>query len=169
MKPVAYASRFLNRLEERYSTNELELLAILWALEHFKYYLYGNKFVLQTDHKALLSALKSNRGNKAYQSRLSRWVDRLLPFNFTVEHIPGKNMGFADYLSRHPSSPPAQTIEDDEKFVLSSIQEIKYAIVKQSIAQFGASKPTGNYNQEESNTQNEQNDVTDTKHNTHTH
>ena len=102
-KPVAYASRFLNRLEERYSTNELELLAIVWALEHFKYYLYGNKFTLQTDHQALLSALKNNRGNKTYQSRLSRWVDRLLPFNFTIEHIPGKNMGFADYLSRNPS------------------------------------------------------------------
>ena len=49
-KPVAYANRFLNRLEEIYSTNELELLAIVWALEHFKYYLYGNKFTFQTDH-----------------------------------------------------------------------------------------------------------------------
>ena len=35
-KPVAYASRFLNKLEERYSTNELEFLAIAWTLEHFK-------------------------------------------------------------------------------------------------------------------------------------
>ena len=70
-KPVAYARRFLNKLEERYSTNELELLAIVWALKHFKYYLYGNK-IPQTDHQALLSALKNNRGNKTYQSRLSR-------------------------------------------------------------------------------------------------
>ena len=107
-KPVAYASRFLNRLEERYSTNELELLAIVWALEHFNYYLYGNKFTLQTDHQALLSALKNYRENKTYQSRLSRWVDRLLPFNFTIEHIPGKNMDFADYLSRNPSGAPRQ-------------------------------------------------------------
>ena len=43
-KPVEYASQFLNNLEEIYSTNELELLVIVWALEHFKYYLYGNKF-----------------------------------------------------------------------------------------------------------------------------
>ena len=57
-KPVAYASRFLNNLEERYSTNELELLAVVWSLEHFKYYIYGSHFIHQTDHQALLTALK---------------------------------------------------------------------------------------------------------------
>ena len=35
-EPVAYAIRFLNKLEQRYSTNELELLAVVWSLEHFK-------------------------------------------------------------------------------------------------------------------------------------
>ena len=38
---VAYASRFLNSLEEKYSINELELLGVVWAIQHFKYYLYG--------------------------------------------------------------------------------------------------------------------------------
>ena len=57
-EPVAYASRFLNNLEKRYSTNELELMAVVWSLEQFKYYLYGSQFILQTDHQALLSALK---------------------------------------------------------------------------------------------------------------
>ena len=102
-RPVAYASRFLKKLKERYSTNELELIAIVWALEHFKYYLYGNKFALQKKHQALLSALKNNRGNRTYQIRLCRWIDRLLPFNFTIEHIPGTNMGIADFLGRNPS------------------------------------------------------------------
>ena len=79
--PIAYASRFLNKNEQRYSINELELLAVVWSLEHFKYYLFGSHFTLQTHHQALLSALKNNRGNKLYQSRLTRWVDRLLPFH----------------------------------------------------------------------------------------
>ena len=56
-QPIAYASRFLNKNEQRYSINELELLAVVWSLEHFKYYLYGSHFTLQTDHQALLSAL----------------------------------------------------------------------------------------------------------------
>ena len=141
-KPVAYACRFLNKLEERYSTNELELLAIVWALEHFKYYLYGNRFTLQTDHQALLSALKNNRGNKTYQSRLSRWVDRLLPFNFNIEHIPGKNMGFADYLSRNPSGKASPESEDDEKYVINTIQEIKHAWLKHTIKPSELVKPT---------------------------
>ena len=40
--PIAYASRFLNKNEQRYSINELELLAVVWSLEHFKYYLFGS-------------------------------------------------------------------------------------------------------------------------------
>ena len=45
-------------MEQRYSTNELELLAVVFSLEHFKHYLQGAEFTLQTDHQALLTALK---------------------------------------------------------------------------------------------------------------
>ena len=107
-KPVAFASRFLNDNELKYSTNELELLGVVWACEHFKHYLFGSEFVVQTDHRALLSVLKDNRANKTYQSRLTRWVDRLLPFNFTIEHIAGSKMGFVDLMSRSPNSAAPQ-------------------------------------------------------------
>ena len=100
--PIAYASRFLNEAEMKYSTNELELLSVVWATHHFKYYLLGSKFELITDHTPLLSALKPNRANKSRQSRLTRWVDKLLPYTFTIKHLPGKDMGFTDYLSRNP-------------------------------------------------------------------
>ena len=103
---IAFERRFLNKHESRYSTKELELLAVVWSLEHFKHYLFGTEFTLQTDHRALLTALNKNRGNKTYQSRLTRWVNRLLPFNFNLEHIPGKNMGFVDYLKWHPKHNP---------------------------------------------------------------
>ena len=48
--PIAYASRFLNNLEQRYSANELELLSVAWKLENFKYYSYWAHFTLQTEH-----------------------------------------------------------------------------------------------------------------------
>ena len=102
-KPISYASRFLKELEAKYSINELELLAVVWSVEHFKYYVYGVSFGIVSDHKALQSVLKSNKGNKTYSSRLTRWVDRLRPFEISIVHTPGRTLGMADYLSRHPS------------------------------------------------------------------
>ena len=69
---VAFASRFLNSNEERYSVNELELLGVVWSVEYFKYYLFDKSFTTITDHRALLSILKENRSNKSYNSRLTR-------------------------------------------------------------------------------------------------
>ena len=55
--PIAFASRYLNVQEKKYSTNELELLAVFWSVDRFKNYLLGKEFILATDHKALTSAL----------------------------------------------------------------------------------------------------------------
>ena len=99
---VAFASRFLNSVEDRYSVNKLELLGVFRSTEHFKYYLYGKPFTVITDHRALLSIMRENRANKSYNSRVTRWVDRLLPFDFTIDHLPGSKMGLADYISRDP-------------------------------------------------------------------
>ena len=70
--PIVFASRFLNDQEKKYSTNELELLPIVWSFEHFRDYLLGNHFVVLTDHEAIISALKTNTGNKTHQSRLTK-------------------------------------------------------------------------------------------------
>ena len=130
---IAFASRFLNTVEQRYSTNELELLAVVWSLEHFKHYLQGSEFTLQTDHQALLTALKENRGNKTYQSRLTRWVDRLLPFNFNIEHIPGKQMGFADYFSRNPNGIAIPPSVEDTHFIINQINDFKFILIKNTL------------------------------------
>ena len=100
---VAFVSRFLNSNEERYDGNELELLWVVWCVEYFKYYLFGKSFTIITDHRALLSIMKKQRSNKSYNSRLTRWVDRLLPFDFNIEHIPRAKMGLVDYISRKPN------------------------------------------------------------------
>ena len=93
----------LNRIRVKIFINELEFLAVVWSVEHFKKYAYGGLFGIVSDHKALRSVLKSNKGNKTYSSRLTRWVDKLLPFDFAFLHTPGRTLGMADYLSRHPS------------------------------------------------------------------
>ena len=114
MKAVSFASRFLTNFEAKYSINELEFLAILWAIEHFKNYIYGVKFQIFSDHKELASVLNSNRGNKTFSRRLTRWVDRLSPFEFEITHAPGRVLGFADYLSRHPSEIKGNTVKAEK-------------------------------------------------------
>ena len=61
--PTAFASRFLNNAEAKYSTKNMELLAIVWAFENFPTYLLGKCFQVLTDHKAIISALNENYNN----------------------------------------------------------------------------------------------------------
>ena len=55
------------------------------------------------------------------------------------------------------------------KFVINLIQELKHAFLKQNITPLDSIKPPANFKRSESNTQNERNDVTHDKRNTHTH
>ena len=88
----------------------------------------GKEFVIATDHKALVSAVDENKSNKTYQSRLTRWVDRLLPYQFKVIHLPGKDMGIVDYLSRNPKGETWPESVLDEKFVVTSIESFYKAL-----------------------------------------
>ena len=118
---IAYASRFLNSLEEMYSVNELELLGVVWAIEHHKYYLYGKHFTVITDHQALISVLNASERSKTSQSRLTRWIDRIFPFHFDIKHLAGNKMGLIDYMSRDPIGLEIPPSEYDEEFVVASI------------------------------------------------
>ena len=73
--PISFASRYLNIQEKNYSANELELLAVVWAVDRCNHYLLSKLFIIATDHKALTSALVLNKLNKKYQSRLTRLND----------------------------------------------------------------------------------------------
>ena len=125
---IAFASRFLNPKEEQYSANELELLGFVWSVEYFKYYLFGKSFKIITDHRALLSIMKEHRSNKSYNSRLTRWVDRLLSFDFNIEHIPGAKMRLVDYISRQQNQEAKVTNKYDEEFAVAKITRIRDAI-----------------------------------------
>ena len=95
-RPVAYASRQLNKAEQNYSTVERELLAVVWATSYFRCYLYGKPFTIVTDHAPLRWSLNVRDPS----SRLSRWQMKLAEYTYTVEHKPGKDNKNADALSR---------------------------------------------------------------------
>ena len=93
-RPIAYASRTLNKSEENYCTTEKELLAIVWAVKQFRQYLYGRKFKLVTDHRPLIYASSS------LNQKIVRWNLVLTEFDFETIYRPGKENVVADALSR---------------------------------------------------------------------
>jgi hypothetical protein len=96
LQPIACASKKLNSAEVAYSTIEKECYAIVWGVQKFEAYLYGQHFIIQTDHQPLqyLQKVKSTSG------RLTRWAMQLQPFAYTIQAIPGKENVGADFLSR---------------------------------------------------------------------
>ena len=54
---VEFASRFLNDVEKRFSIRQLNFLGVVWAIEHFNYYLYGRAFQIITDDRTFFSFL----------------------------------------------------------------------------------------------------------------
>lgn len=95
-KPIAFASRTLNKSEENYSTIEKELLAVVWACKYFRPYLFGQKFILYTDHKPLTYGLNLKGPN----NRLVHWRLALSEFEIDPRYRPGKQNVVADSLSR---------------------------------------------------------------------
>ncbi|GJZ63331.1 putative reverse transcriptase domain-containing protein [Tanacetum coccineum] len=71
MKVIAYASRQLKIHEKNYTTHDLELGAVVFALKIWRHYLYGTKCVVFTDHKSLQHILDQ----KDLNMRQLRWIE----------------------------------------------------------------------------------------------
>ena len=97
---VAYYSRTFNKAERRYCVTRRELLAVVSAVRHFKYYLCGLTFTVRTDHSALqwLMSFKEPEG------QVARWIEELQSYNFAIVHRAGARHTNADALSRRPCS-----------------------------------------------------------------
>jgi len=89
----------LTQTERRYSVAEQELLAIVFALDKFRNYIFGYEVYLCTDNKTLSflgkCALTSNR--------LARWVMQIQEYNLHIQHIRGADNFLADTISRNPA------------------------------------------------------------------
>lgn len=102
---VAYFSHRTTDAESRYHSYELETLAVVKAVEHFRHYLYGRKFTVFTD----CSSLKASHSKKDLTPRVHRWWAILQSYDFDIVYKEGRNMAHADFLSRnfaHDNSSP---------------------------------------------------------------
>lgn len=122
LRAVAYASKSLTEAEKGYSQIEKEALAITWASDKFKDYLLGLKFHIETDHKPLIP-LFTRKPVDDLTPRLQRLRLRMMRYDYTMQHVPGKDLVVADALSRQPLAAHGSTDLADE------VREFEQALI----------------------------------------
>jgi hypothetical protein len=115
--PIWFASRGLRPAETRYSATELELLAVIWAIEKFRGFIEYTHFILETDHSALMWLQRMKEPN----GRLARWFLTLQLYDFEVTHKAGNSvvMRGPDTLSRYPTV----LLMDDEETIVTKMRQ----------------------------------------------
>lgn len=107
-KIISYYAKSHNKAEKNYSTTEKELLAIIKAVQNFRPYIWGRKFLVRTDH----SAVKFLFTSRNMKGRLARWSLLLQEYNMEIEHVRGVQNP-SDYLSRSINSVSKATDNED--------------------------------------------------------
>ena len=102
-KPIAFASRTLNQAEKNYAQIDKEALGLIWGIKKFHTYLYGRKFLLETDHQPLVHIFKPEKGISATASaRIQRYATFLSGYDYEIMFRKTTKHANADLLSILP-------------------------------------------------------------------
>ncbi|GKC04464.1 putative reverse transcriptase domain-containing protein, partial [Tanacetum coccineum] len=124
-KVIAYASRQLKIHEKNYTTRDLELGAVVFALKTWRHYLYGTKSVIYTDYKSLQHIFDQ----KDLNMRQRRWIEMFSDYECEIRYHPGKANMVADALSQKERVKPrrvramAMTIQSGMKVLILAAQK----------------------------------------------
>lgn len=135
-RPVEFASLTLTETQTRYAQIEKEMLAIVFAVERFRQYIYGRSDVIvHSDHKPLEALF--NKPLVAVPARLQRMMMRVQGFDIKVVYVPGKYMYIADTLSRAALSESmhervSEDVDVQTCFMLENVpfSEVKRKLIK---------------------------------------
>ncbi|XP_031422660.1 uncharacterized protein K02A2.6-like [Clupea harengus] len=102
-RPIAFASRSLNKAESNYAQIEREALGIVFGIRKFHQYLFGRKFTLLTDHRPLTTIFGPHTGIPSLAaSRMQRWALILSAHTYDIKYRKSELHSNADGLSRLP-------------------------------------------------------------------
>lgn len=135
-RPITFISRTLSRTEENYATNEKEMLAVVWALQSLRNFIYGAKLNIFTDHLPLTFTLSPKNNN----AKLKRWKSFLEEHDYQMFYKPGKSNVVADALSRiqiNSLTPTQHSAEDDDSSYIPSTEAPINVFRNQLIFQIG--------------------------------
>ena len=124
---VVFAARALHMAERNYSATKRELLAIVFALRRFHFYIWGKHFNLYSDHRSLTFLLTQ----KYLSPMMAGWMETILAYTFSIFHRPGVLNILPDRLSRlYPAAllNPATTVS-----VFSNEQDPTIPIVSEEL------------------------------------
>ncbi|GJU84179.1 retrotransposon protein, putative, ty3-gypsy subclass [Tanacetum coccineum] len=130
-KVIAYASRQLKIHKENYTTHDLELGAVVFALKIWRHYLYGTKSVIYTDHKSLQHIFSQ----KELNMRQRRWIELFSDYDYEIRYHPGKANVVADALSRKERVKPKR-VRAMNMILQSSIKDRILAAQKEAVDEF---------------------------------
>lgn len=115
MRAVAYFSKRTTDAESKYHSYELETLAVVNAVKHFRHFLHGRKFLVVTD----CNSLQMSRKKLDLAPRVHRWWAFLQSFDFDIIHREGKRMAHVDFFSRNPLPVEEKVISKVEKRIVN--------------------------------------------------
>ncbi|GJV13025.1 reverse transcriptase domain-containing protein [Tanacetum coccineum] len=113
-KVIAYASRQLKVHEKNYTTHDLELGSVVFALKIWRHYLYGTRCTVFTNHKSLQYILDQKKLNM----RQHCWLELLSDYDCDIRYHPGKANIVADALSRKERIKPLRKCYADEPLIM---------------------------------------------------
>jgi transposase InsO family protein len=106
---ISFQARALSKSERNYSATKRELLAIRFALGKFRYYIWGSRFTMYSDHAALTYLHSQSQLNPM----LAGWYEDIFEYDFVIVHRPGILNILPDHLSRF-YTPPALEGEETQ-------------------------------------------------------
>ena len=136
--PVLCISRKLSSAEQQYSQTQREALAIVWCVKRLHKYLFGAKFRIISDHKALKHIFEPKASlGKTTSAMLQRWATELSSYDYTIEHKPGKQIPQADYLSRCAFKEPPPPPGDDSVMMANPLPVNRNQLIAETKLVYG--------------------------------